>query len=134
MHARVWDRQSQTILMMLWILTPIFSHLLSASSGFHIPNLSLSADIDSSSNLKNYGLINSQIKQNWSQSLHIGSINIAAALLIRFSYLDIFSISRLLVCKICSKLLGKNSDPMFISHNQLMKPQLGQMCKTNISW
>ena len=67
--------------MMLFLLTSILLHLLSAASAFHIPKLSVSADIDSSSNLGNYELINSQIKQNWSQSLHIGIISISAVLL-----------------------------------------------------
>lgn len=67
--------------MMLFLLTSIFLHLLPYTAAFHIPNLSVSTDVDASSHLENHGLINSQIRQNWSQSLHIGSISISAVLL-----------------------------------------------------
>ena len=65
-------------------------HLLSlallviSAAGFHIPDLNLKSDISVDSSSTNTGLIHSSIRQNWSQSLNIGSVSIAATLLILF--------------------------------------------------
>ena len=44
---------------------------------FHIPDLSVSSDVALEGNV-----INSTLKQNWNQSLNVGSISIAATLII----------------------------------------------------
>ena len=65
-------------------------HLLSSAllvisaAGFHIPDLNLKSDISVDSSSTNTGLIHSSIRQNWSQSLNIGSVSIAATLVILF--------------------------------------------------
>ena len=65
-------------------------HLLSSAllvisaAGFHIPDLNLKSDISVNSSSTNTGLIHSSIRQNWSQSLNIGSVSIAATLVILF--------------------------------------------------
>ena len=53
--------------------------LLQASlcASFHIPDLSVSSDVALKGNV-----INSTLKQNWNQSLNVGSISIAATLII----------------------------------------------------
>ena len=52
--------------------------LLQASlcASFHIPDLSVSSDVALEGNV-----INSTLKQNWNQSLNVGSISIAATLI-----------------------------------------------------
>ena len=65
-------------------------HLLSSAllvisaAGFHIPDLNLKSDISVDSSSTNTGLIHSSIRQNWAQSLNIGSVSIAATLVILF--------------------------------------------------
>ena len=65
-------------------------HLLSSAllvisaAGFHIPDLNLKSDISVDGSSTNTGLIHSSIRQNWSQSLNIGSVSIAATLVILF--------------------------------------------------
>ena len=65
-------------------------HLLSSAllvisaAGFHIPDLKLKTDISVDGSNTNTGLIHSSIRQNWSQSLNIGSVSIAATLVILF--------------------------------------------------
>ena len=65
-------------------------HLLSSAllvisaAGFHIPDLNLKSDISVDSSSTNTWLIHSSIRQNWSQSLNIGSVSIAATLVILF--------------------------------------------------
>ena len=57
--------------------------LLSVGS-FHLPNLDLNANIDVDSSKSNTGLIHSYLQNNWSQSLNIGSVSIAATIIILF--------------------------------------------------
>ena len=58
--------------------------LVLSAAGFHIPDLNLKSDISVDSSDTNTGLIHSSIRQNWSQSLNIGSVSIAATLVILF--------------------------------------------------
>ena len=51
---------------------------------FHIPNFTLDSKVDVDASKHNSGLIHSTIKQNWSQSLNVGSVSIAATLCILF--------------------------------------------------
>ena len=71
-------------------------HLLSlallviSAAGFHIPDLNLKSEISLDSSSTNTGLIHSSIRQNWSQSLNIGSLSIAATLVILFVILVMY--------------------------------------------
>ena len=49
-----------------------------------IPNLDLNTNIEADSSQSNTGLIHSSIRNNWSQSLYIGSVSIAATIVILF--------------------------------------------------
>ena len=51
---------------------------------FHMPNLDVNSNIETDSSQTNTGLIHSSIRNNWSQSLNIGSVSIAATIIILF--------------------------------------------------
>ena len=51
---------------------------------FHMPNLDVDSNIEVDSSQTNTGLIHSSIRNNWSQSLNIGSVSIAATIIILF--------------------------------------------------
>ena len=51
---------------------------------FHMPNLDVNSNIETDSSQTNTGLIHSSIRNNWSQSLNIGSVSIAATIVILF--------------------------------------------------
>ena len=51
---------------------------------FHMPNLDINSNIETDSSQTNTGLIHSSIRNNWSQSLNIGSVSIAATIVILF--------------------------------------------------
>ena len=57
---------------------------LSLASCFHIPDVGLTSGVDIDDSVTNTGLINSQIKQNWSQTLNVGSASLVAILIILF--------------------------------------------------
>ena len=62
----------------------ILCGVLSSVENFHLPNLDLNTDIDIDSSKSNTGLIHSYLQNNWSQSLNIGSVSIAATIIILF--------------------------------------------------
>ena len=62
----------------------ILCGVLSSVENFHLPNLDLNRDIDIDSSKSNTGLIHSYLQNNWSQSLNIGSVSIAATIIILF--------------------------------------------------
>ena len=65
--------------------TLIIFYTLGLSVGcFHLPNLDLNSNIEVDSSQSNTGLIHSSIRNNWSQSLNIGSVSIAATIFILF--------------------------------------------------
>ena len=66
----------QLALILCGVLLPVES--------FHLPNLDLNTDIDIDSSKSNTGLIHSYLQNNWSQSLNIGSVSIAATIIILF--------------------------------------------------
>ena len=68
------------------ILQPmlIFYGVISAVKSFHLPNLDLTSNVDIDSSKHNTGLIHSYLQSNWSQSLNIGSVSVAATLIIVF--------------------------------------------------
>ena len=51
---------------------------------FHLPNLDVNSNTEVDSSQSNTGLIHSSIGNNWSQSLNIGSVSIAATIIILF--------------------------------------------------
>ena len=67
----------------MWRMLPhqVYHALIHATlvSAFHIPDLSVRSDVSLDSNI-----INSTLRQNWSQSLNIGSVSIVATLVILF--------------------------------------------------
>ena len=63
----------------------IIFYTLGLSVGcFHLPNLDVNSNIEVDSSQTNTGLIHSSIRNNWSQSLNIGSVSIAATIIILF--------------------------------------------------
>ena len=58
--------------------------LLTCITAFHIPDFKVDSKIDVDGSSHNSGLIHSSIRQNWSQSLNVGSVSIAATLVILF--------------------------------------------------
>ena len=62
----------------------IFCSLVNSVVTFHIPNLDLNTNIEADSSQSNTGLIHSSIRNNWSQSLNVGSVSIAATIVIWF--------------------------------------------------
>ena len=62
----------------------IFYRVISAVKSFHLPNLDLSSNVDIDSSKHNTGLIHSYLQSNWSQSLNIGSVSVAATIIIIF--------------------------------------------------
>ena len=74
--------------------------------------MNLKSDISVDSSSTNTGLIHSSIRQNWSQSLNIGSVSIAATLVILFVSLVMYlrTSDVLMIWSKMSKLLGKKSE------------------------
>ena len=58
--------------------------VISAVKSFHLPNLDLTSNVDIDSSKHNTGLIHSYLQSNWSQSLNIGSVSVAATMVIVF--------------------------------------------------
>ena len=72
--------------MHICILQPmlILYGVISSVESFHLPNLDLTSNVDIDSSKSNTGLIHSYLQNNWSQSLNIGSVSVAATIIIIF--------------------------------------------------
>ena len=57
---------------------------LSLAYSFHIPDVRLTSSVDIDDSITNTGMINSSIRQHWSQTLNVGSVSLAATLIILF--------------------------------------------------
>ena len=73
--THIWEH------MRIMVLFPVFYALIHAAEvlSFHIPDLSVRTDVGLDSNI-----INSNLEQNWSQSLNVGSASLVGMLIILF--------------------------------------------------